>query len=262
MFYNRDNRNGNSGRAVYPSTAQPLIQKDGEHIHGACKRCSHAHLVPARTVRHRRLWLERLRLCRFPRLVQTTLLADSAPYDDELWRLALSVVLGPCGQPQFHRLCRAYRGRLSGAVRYRRRVPGLRPQQCRLWCHLWWPSSDSRPRRRALCRRQAGRLRRLCPNQRRLAHPLLRVHDRQGGVRSQGILGVARRAPYPRRGFCQGLCRPSRAHALPPDDAVLLRSSVEPPQGLCQRARHPHHRRPAHLCLARLRRDVGHTRAL
>lgn len=68
--------------------------------------------------------------------------------------------------------------------------------------------------------------------------------------------------PYPRRGFCQGLCRPSRAHALPPDDAVLLRSSVEPPQGLCQRARHPHHRRPAHLCLARLRRDVGHTRAL
>ena len=118
------------------------------------------------------------------------------------------------------------------------------------------------PRRRTLCRRQAGRLRRLCPNQQRLAHPLLRVHDRQGGVRSQGILGVARGAPYPRRGFCQGLRRPSRAHALPPDDAVLLRSSVESPQGLCQRARHPHHRRPAHLCLARLRRDVGHARAL
>lgn len=52
---------------------------------------------------------------------------------------------------------------------------------------------------------------------------------------------------------------PSRAHALPPNDAVLLRSPVEPPQGLCQRARHPDHRRPAHLRLARLRRDVGHT---
>ena len=48
----------------------------------------------------------------------------------------------------------------------------------------------------------------------------------------------------------EGLRRPSGAYALPPDDAVLLRSPVEPPQGLCQRARHSHHRRPAHLCLA------------
>ena len=198
MFYNKRIESEHRRRTAHPSAGRSHNKKVGEHIHGACKRCSHAHLVPARTVRNRRLWLECLRLCRFSCLVQTTLLADSAPYDDELWRLALSVVLGPCGQPQFHRLCRAYRGRLSGAVRYRRRVPGLRPQQCRLWCHLWWPSSDSRPRRRALCRRQAGRLRRLCPNQRRLAHPLLRVHDRQGGVRSQGILGVARGAPYPR----------------------------------------------------------------
>ena len=32
--------------------------------------------------------------------MQTTLLADSAPYDDQLWRFALSVVLGPRRQPQ------------------------------------------------------------------------------------------------------------------------------------------------------------------
>lgn len=50
---------------------------------------------------------------------------------------------------------------------------------------------------------------------------------------------------------------PSRAHALPPDDAVFLRPPMEPPQGIRQRARHPDHRRPAHLRLARLRRDVG-----
>ncbi len=134
----------------------------------------------------------------FSCLVQTTLLADSLPYDNELRRLSVSVVLGPCGQPQLHRLRRAYRGRLPGAARYRRRVPGLRPQQRRLRRHLWRLPSDPRPRSPAICRRQAGRLRRLCPNQRRLAHPLLRVHDRQGGVRPQGILGVARRAPYPR----------------------------------------------------------------
>ena len=125
MFYNSDNRNGNSGRAVYPSTAQPLIQKDGECIHGACKRCSDARFVIARALRHRRLWPERLRLCRFPRIVQTTLLADSAPHDDELWRFALSVVLGPRRQPQLYRLCRAYRSWLSRAARYRRRVSGV-----------------------------------------------------------------------------------------------------------------------------------------
>ena len=145
MFYNRDNRNGNSGRAVYPSTAQPLIQKDGECIHGACKRCSDARFVIARTIRNRRLWLECLRLRRFSRLVQTTLLADSAPYDDQLWRFALSVVLGPRRQPQLYRLCRAYRGRVSGAARYRWRVSGIRPQQCRLRCYLWRPPSGSRP---------------------------------------------------------------------------------------------------------------------
>ena len=147
MFYNRRIESEHRRRTAHPSAGRSHNKKVGEHIHGACKRYSHAHLVPARTVRHRRLWLECLRLCRFPRLVQTTLLADSAPYDDELWRLTLSVVLGPCGQPQFHRLCRAYRGRLSGTARYRRCVSGLRPQQCRLRCYLWRPPSDSRPSR-------------------------------------------------------------------------------------------------------------------
>ncbi len=33
--------------------------------------------------------------------MQTTLLADSAPYDDQLWRFALSVVLGRAGNPNF-----------------------------------------------------------------------------------------------------------------------------------------------------------------
>ena len=101
MLYNKHIELETRGRTVYLSADRPHCKKVGERIHGACKRCSHAHLVPAWTVRHRRLWLERLRLCRFPRLVQTTLLADSAPYDDELWRLALSVVLGPRGNPNF-----------------------------------------------------------------------------------------------------------------------------------------------------------------
>ena len=198
MFYNRRIESEHRRRTAHPSAGRPHNKKVGERIHGACKRRPHARLISARTIRNRRLWLECLRLRRFSCLVQTTLLADSPPYDDELRRLSVSVVLGPRGQPQLHRLRRAYRGRLPGAARYRRRVPGLRPQQCRLRRHLWRPPSDSRPCRRALCRRQAGRLRRLCPNQRRLAHPLLRVHDRQGGVRPQGILGVARRASYPR----------------------------------------------------------------
>lgn len=147
MFYNKRIESEHRRRTAHPSAGRPHNKKVGERIHGACKRRPHARLISARTIRNRRLWLECLRLRRFSRLVQTTLLADSAPYDDQLWRFALSVVLGPRRQPQLYRLCRAYRGRVSGAARYRWRVSGIRPQQCRLRCHLWRPPSDSRPSR-------------------------------------------------------------------------------------------------------------------
>ena len=157
LVYNRHIELETRGRAVYPSTGLPHCKKDGECIYGARKRCPYARLVPARTLRNRRLWLECLRLCRFPRLVQTTLLADSAPHDDQLRRFALSILLGPRGQPQLHRLCRAYRGRLPGAARYRRRVPGLRPQQRRLRRHLCRPPPNPRPCRRAIrCQQTCG----------------------------------------------------------------------------------------------------------
>lgn len=151
MLYNKHIELETRGRTVYLSADRPHCKKVGERIHGACKRCSHAHLVPAWTVRHRRLWLERLRLCRFPRLVQTTLLADSAPYDDELWRLALSVVLGRAATltsltlPNLSRQA-IWSSTISTACTW------LRPQQRRLRCHLCWPPPNPRPCRRTLRR--------------------------------------------------------------------------------------------------------------
>ena len=154
------------------------------------------------------------------------------PYDNELWRLALSVVLGPCGQPQFHRLCRAYRGRVSGAARYRRRVPGIRPQAMSTTVLSLAAAVRflDRAAERFAADKPADFDDFIQANEDWLI-PLLRVHDRQRGVRSQGVLGVARRTAHPRRSICQSLRRPSRAHALPPDDAVLLQPPVEPPQG-------------------------------
>ena len=153
MLYNKRIESEHRGRTVLPSAGRPHDKKVGERIHGACKRRPHARLIFTRPLRNRRLWLECLRLRRFPHHVQTTLLADSAPHDDQLWRLALPVVLGPCGKPQLHRLCRTHRSGLSGAARYRRRIFGFRPQQRRLWRHLWWSPPDPRPRRRAFLRR-------------------------------------------------------------------------------------------------------------
>ena len=145
MLYNKHIELETRGRTVCPSAGRPHCKKDGECLHGTCKRRPHARLISARTIRNRRLWLECLRLRRFSRLVQTTLLADSAPYDDQLWRFALSVVLGPRRQPQLYRLCRAYRGRVPDAARYRWRVSGIRPQQRRLRRHLCWPPPNPRP---------------------------------------------------------------------------------------------------------------------
>lgn len=101
MFYNRHIESEHRRRTAHPLAGRPHNKKVGERIHGACKRRPHARLISARTIRNRRLWLECLRLRRFSRLVQTTLLADSAPYDDQLWRFALSVVLGRAGNPNF-----------------------------------------------------------------------------------------------------------------------------------------------------------------
>ena len=78
MFYNRRIESEHRRRAAHPSAGRPHNKKVGERIHGACKRRPHARLISARTIRNRRLWLECLRLRRFSRLVQTTLLADSA----------------------------------------------------------------------------------------------------------------------------------------------------------------------------------------
>ena len=80
MFYNRRIESEHRRRTAYPSAGRPHNKKVGERIHGACKRRPHARLISARTIRNRRLWLECLRLRRFSRLVQTTLLADSAPF--------------------------------------------------------------------------------------------------------------------------------------------------------------------------------------
>ena len=150
MFYNRHIESEHRRRTAHPSADRPHNKKVGERIHGACKRRPHARLISARTIRNRRLWLECLRLCRFPRLVQTTLLADSAltttSYGDSPYQS-----FSAARNPNFIDFAELIE-RVSGAARYRRRVPGLRSQQCRLRCYLCWPPPNPRPRRRALRR--------------------------------------------------------------------------------------------------------------
>ena len=126
MFYNRRIESEHRRRTAHPSAGRPHNKKVGERIHGACKRRPHARLISARTIRNRRLWLECLRLRRFSRLVQTTLLADSALTTTSYGDSPYQSFSARAGNPNFIDFAELIR-RVSGAARYRWRVSGIRP---------------------------------------------------------------------------------------------------------------------------------------